>query len=113
MCKVQSIQKLVKKLIKNSSKNSSIKNSSKRTSSQNYSKTCQKTCQNIVKKLVKQDTRGKQVPFMSTQSGFQEAPHAPQGGIELKKCSGIKHKTTNVERSSKAVSNQLNKSKAI
>ena len=50
---------------------------------------------------------------MSTQSGFQEAPHAPQGGIELKKCSGIKHKTTNVERSSKAVSNQLSKSKAI
>ena len=41
---------------------------------------------------------------MSPQSGLQEAPHASQGGIQLKKCSGIKHKTT-VERSSKTVSN--------
>ena len=45
-----------------------------------------KHCQ---KKIVKQDPRGKQVPFMSPQSGFQEAPHASQGGNQLKKCSGI------------------------
>ena len=85
MCKVQRIQKLVKKLNKNSSKklfNNTLKK-------EPHHKIRQKTCQNIVKKIVKQDPRGKQVPFMSPQSGFQEAPHASQGGNQLKKCSGI------------------------
>ena len=85
MCKVQCIQNLVKKLIKTLSKNSS-----KTHQKEPHHKIRQKTCQNVVKKIVKQDPRAKQVPFMSPQSGFQEAPHASQGGIQLKKCSGIK-----------------------
>ena len=62
---------------------------SKTHQKEHHHKIRQKTCQNIVKKIVKQDPRGKQVPFMSPQSGFQEAPHASQGGNQLKKCSGI------------------------
>ena len=89
------------------------KNSSKTHQKEPHHKICQKTCQNVVKKIVKQDPRAKQVPFMSPQSGFQEAPHASQGGNQLKKCSGIKHKTTYVERSSKTLSNQWSKSKVI
>ena len=65
------------------------KNSSKTHQKEPHHKIRQKTCQNIVKKIVKQDPRAKQVPFRSPQSGFQEAPHASQGGIQLKKCSGI------------------------
>ena len=84
MCKVKSIQKLVKKLIKNSSENLSI------THQKNLiTKFVKKLVKTLSKKIVKQDPRGKQVPFMSPQSGFQEAPHASQGGNQLKKCSGI------------------------
>jgi hypothetical protein len=85
---------LSKKLIKNSSK--THQKLIKKNLITKFIKTCQKLCQNIVKKLsnkiVKQDPRGKQVPFMSPKTGFQEAPHAPQGDIELKKWSGIKTK---------------------